>query len=113
MWARAPTALVTPALSRPMAAINSSYCSADNVSISKMNAIAILPTLLSMLPLTASTYGGRQLQRREWDLNPRDSRPRLFKSLAFGRSAIPPCGPTLLVHLGAQVGDPLVGVLPR
>ena len=32
----------------------------------------------------------RREWRREWDLNPRDSRPRLFKSLAFGRSAIPP-----------------------
>ena len=58
--------------------------------------------------------------RREWDSNPRTAcRPRLFKSLAFVRSAIPPerpgyrrAGSAAVAHLGAEVGDPSLGLAP-
>src|SRR4051794_11890478 len=55
----------------------------------------------------------RQPKRREWDSNPRGSRPRLFKSLAFGRSAIPPANEKLPAHETSQRRDPLVGSPPR
>ncbi len=61
----------------------------------------------SFLPVTdviiSEHENGSRCWRREWDLNPRGSRPRLFKSLAFGRSAIPPgYGATLPADLAPQ-----------